>query len=46
MIMGMTGSYKTYVPGRYQTTRQHVLVDIYSDDAAEHDGQVNGVNGY
>jgi len=46
MITGMTGSYKPYVPGRYQTTRQHVLVDSYSDYVAEHDAQVNGGNGY
>jgi hypothetical protein len=46
MIMGMAGSYKKYVPGRYQTTRQHVLVNSYFDDAAEHDVQVNGGNGY
>lgn len=44
--MGMAGSYKKYVPGRYQTTRQHVLVNSYFDDAAEHDVQVNGGNGY
>jgi hypothetical protein len=46
LIMGMAGSYNTYVPGRYQTTRQHVIVDCYSDDDAEHDAQVNGGNGY
>ena len=43
--MGMKSSYKTYVPGRCQTTRKHVLLDSYSDDAAEHDAQVNGGNG-
>jgi hypothetical protein len=39
----MAGSYKSYVPGKYQTTRQHVLEDSFSDNA-EHDAQVNGRN--
>ena len=42
--MGMEGSYKTYAAGRYQTTRQHVLEDSYSDDVPEHDTQVNKAN--